>query len=790
MHNREPELIAGFNIDPAHEQMPLFEQQLVKDVWRDKYKYQLEGIPQHTFQRVARGIYANDSADEMNAAYTAMSKGLWIPAGRIMAGAGTSKHVTLMNCYVMGTIDDSMEGIFEELKKSSLTLRMGGGIGMDFSTLRPRGAALKRLGYGAMSSGAVSFMDNWDAMCRSIMSAGARRGAMMGTLADWHPDLIEFIEAKRQKGRLTNFNVSIKVSDALMQAVAEDATWALYFDVPPAVDPILYTFDNEEGTQYVYKEVRARDLWNQITRLTYEFSEPGVIFMDRVNEMNNLSYCEQIECTNPCGEQPLPPYGTCNLGAVNLSRMVKHPFTPHASFDMELLQDTVIVGTRFLDNVIEATEYPLPEQKQEEISKRRVGLGLTGLANALAQLGIRYGSDKAVKWVADVQKEIANQAYMTSALLAAERGAFPLYDASKYQLAPFVQKLDANVRDAIHVHGIRNGVLLTVAPTGTTSIAFGGNCSSGIEPVFAHHMTRKVLQADGTHAKYTSYDYGYLLYHKVMGIDIEAPKKLPDYMATAMELSVDDHLYMQCAVQEWTDASISKTINVPENTSFEDFQKVYTRAYGLGAKGCTTYRPSDVRGSVLEVANAPNTSEAPNTVSALVNPDMSKLAERPEILEGKTVKIKWPTLDNAFYLTVNYLNGKPFEVFISSKDEQFDEWTKALCLMISAILRRGGDFSFIHQELQQVKSANNQTFMGKKHFKSIVAYMGHKLEELFHGGVEVGVVSSAPTPELLVRELPPGVHGGWNTCPKCHEPTLIRQEGCDRCTSCGYSKCG
>ena len=412
-----------FNLDPSHSNLDLFAQEITQDIWKDKYRYDNESHPNESLRRVARAIYGDDDWD---AAYEAMAAGLWVPAGRIHAGAGTKKVVTLMNCYVCRTIDDSMVGIADALKDAMLTMQQGGGIGMDFSTLRPKRATLRRT--GAPASGPLTFMDMWDAMCQTIMSAGSRRGAMMGTMIDSHPDLLEFIDAKKTAGRLTNFNLSILVSDAFMDAIRHDAEWSLYFHEPLLDGNPLGTFEDDSGkTQYVYSIHPARELWDKITETTYAYSEPGIIFIDRINELNNLSGIEDIRCTNPCGEQPLPPWACCNLGANNLARMVMHPFSPQAFFNFELLQQITKIGVEFLDKVIDVTNYPLLEQKEEELSKRRIGLGITGLASAFTQMGLRYGSEESVVLARKIMRTIANEAYLTSTHLARDKGVFPLY---------------------------------------------------------------------------------------------------------------------------------------------------------------------------------------------------------------------------------------------------------------------------------------------------------------------------------------------------------------------------
>jgi len=769
-------------IPEIHTSVDDMSQALVFEVWSDKYRWRDESNTRATFARVVQAVYQHDDSTHAQEAYEAMCAGLWMPGGRIIAGAGTTKRVTLMNCYVNKKIEDSLDDIMHGVSIAALTQQQGGGIGTDFSTLRPSGAILHRT--GARASGPLPFMDMWHAMCSTIMSAGDRRGAMMGTISDTHPDLPKFITAKQEPNRLTNFNVSVLVSDAFMAAVQDDAEWVLHFNVEPAGERDLALremdfVDDDNVTQYVYEVWPARKLWALITKNTYEWSEPGVIFIDRINELNNLQYCEYIHCTNPCGEQPLPPNGTCNLGAVNLSRVVTNPFTETAEVNWPLLSDVVRVGVRFLDNVIDITNYPLPEQKEEELAKRRLGLGVSGLADCLAQLGLRYVSAQAVSVTEKIFQVICTTAYEASIDLGHERGSFPLFNLEKFVTGDsFAAKNLQTYHKSISLNGIRNGVLMTVAPTGTTSILYG-NVSAGIEPVFAHQSVRKVRQADNSFKEYTSYGYSFLLYAAHVGKQ-PGEFNLPAHMVEAKDLSIDDHVVIQAAVQRWVDASVSKTINVSESTSYEQFEKVYHLAYALGCKGCTTYRPSEVRGSILSRAGASNGRPS------------ESLPTRSEILRGITHKVKWPSMSSALYITVNQdEEGKPFEVFFNSKDARYIEWMTALSLMISAILRKSnGDATFIGEELGAVHSVHDTAWIHipgedkPKHFGSLIAYIGYILGSDFSALSDVGApeVRSGPVPTPLSVSRA-------ETCPSCLAPALTSSEGCKTCANCGYSDC-
>lgn len=766
------------------EDFDIFDNPLSKTIWLSKYRFYTSEVDiPSTLRRCVRGIYVNDHKALQALAEVAVAQGLFMPAGRIIAGADTSKRVTLMNCYVNATMEDSMEGIVDGLGNIMLTQQQGGGIGTDFSTLRPTGALLSRT--GSYASGPLPFMDTWNAACSTIMSAGDRRGAMMGTMSDTHPDLPKFIAAKHEKGRLTNFNVSVLVSDAFMEAVFDDEEWCLYFNVAPyhqrPAELEQWDFVDEQGMkQYVYSVWRARDLWDLITRSTYEYSEPGVIFIDRVNELNNLQYVENIRCTNPCGEQPLPPHGTCNLGAINLTQVIKNPFTPEAEIDWLKLHYAAAIGVRFLDNVIEVTNYPLEAQKVEEYNKRRIGLGISGLADALAMLGIRYGSTEAVRTYEAIQQAITLSAYTTSVHLAKERGSFPLFSAPEFFRGFAGTKLPEELQRQIALNGIRNGVLLTIAPTGTTSILFG-DISSGIEPVFAREAKRNVRQPDDSFKQYTTYNFSARLW-KYLNPDLEYPR----YMVEADDLKVYEHIAMQEAGQRWIDASISKTINVPENYSFEEFQDAYKLAYEAGLKGCTTYRPSATRGAILVKEGAETKSEAPTAVAA------PSTYARPQTLHSVTCKVKWPNLNSALYITLGFKeDGTPYEVFLNSKDQRFTEWMTTTTLMLSWLIRSGTPFEVLCDELRQIHSMEG-AFAEQQYRPSLVSFIGAKLKEMYNtyqGGVNSSEELAAPASGAPDTEAPKR-KTITDVCSSCGSYNTYYSEGCMKCRDCGYSKCG
>src|SRR5437762_2623285 len=651
-----------------------------QQIWDMKYRLKgpangpIAGEPidktiEDTWRRVATAAAGPEKDPQLWADrfYAAMSDFRFLPAGRVIAGAGAGRQVTLFNCFVMGEIPDDMGGIFAHLREAALTMQQGGGIGYDFATLRPKGTIVK--GVGADASGPLSFMDVWDAMCRTIMSAGYRRGAMMATLACDHPDIEAFIEAKREPGRLRMFNLSVLVTDAFMKAVEEDAPWELSFGGPGE-------------TKTVAKVLPARELWDKIMRATYAYAEPGVIFIDRINRRNNLWYCEEIHATNPCGEQPLPPYGA-------------------------------------------STE------------------------------------------------------------LAAEKGAFPLFDRDKYLAGETVAGLDPELRDAIAKNGIRNALLTSIAPTGTISL-FADNVSSGLEPVFSFRYTRNVLMPDGSRREEEVADYAYRVFRRLKGET--AP--LPDYFVDAQTLSPEDHVVMQAAVQRHVDSSISKTINMPADIPFDRFKDVYTQAYALGCKGCTTYRPNEVTGAVLE-ARPENSAEAP---MPQVQPRQAELPlpapaaprrpadpyeaggvvymtqplSRPEALPGQTYKIRWPDSEHALYITLNDIiqdgRRRPFEIFINSKNVEHFAWTVGLTRMISAVFRRGGDVSFVVEEMKAVFDPRGGAWIDGKYVPSLLAAIGDVIEQHM---IEIGFLPVRRRPEdaalaarVVNREPPPGPNAG------------------------------
>ena len=583
-------------------------------IWDTKYRYRdadvvHDGTIEDTWRRIAHALASvepKDSEAWESRFYAALQDFAFLPGGRIQAGAGTTRKVTLFNCFVMGMIEDSLDGIFDGLKEGALTMQQGGGVGYDFSTLRPRGTSAKSV--GAIASGPVSFMQIWDAMCATLLSTGARRGAMMATLRVDHPDIERFIDAKHDPHLLRHFNVSVQVTDAFMNAVEHDRDWALVFPLghdTPGDDEIVqrrWSGTTKEVPCRVVRHVRARDLWDKLMRATYEYAEPGVLFIDRINQANNLWYREHISATNPCGEIPLPAYGACDLGSINLVYFVRDPFTPKATLDLDAIAEVTQVAVRMMDNVIDLSQFPLAKQQEQARGTRHIGLGFTGLADALILLGLHYGEEHARREAATVMRTICHSAYRASIALAREKGAFPYFQRDAFLQGTFIKSLPEDIQQGIARDGIRNSHLTAIAPTGTISL-LANNVSSGIEPVYDFSFSRRVLEVDGSYRSYALNDYAYARWH-----DRHGDAARPPAFVTAQQLTPTTHLAMQAAVQPYVDNSISKTINVPREFSFEDFNDIYRHAYEQGLKGCTTFRPNPVTGAILEAANQPESA--------------------------------------------------------------------------------------------------------------------------------------------------------------------------------------
>lgn len=567
-----------------------------KIIWDTKYRFAPEGQTgdaclEDTWRRVASAVAAAepDPARWQTRFFEVLSTQRFLPGGRILAGAGTGRQITLYNCFVAGALQDSMDGILNALRETAITLQQGGGVGVDFSPLRPAGTSATRA--GTVASGPVSFLHVWNALGETMLSTNARRGAMMATLRCDHPDIEAFIAAKEEPGSLSHFNLSVLVTDAFMRAVEENTAWPLRYPGPERES------SSGNGVQ-VYREVSARDLWRQIATSAHHSGEPGVLFIDRINRENNLHYCEEITATNPCGEVPLPPFGACNLGSINLPALVLDPFTAQARLDEQGLVETAAIAMRFLDNVTDVSRFPMPQQEEQALATRRIGLGVTGLADMLAMLGLHYGTAQARQLSERLLRLIRDTAYRTSAELAAEKGAFPRFEARPFLESPFVQCLPEDIRTAISRHGLRNSHLLAIAPAGSISL-LADNVSSGIEPIFALSANRTIRGKDLRPHEYVVQDHAFRLWLEAGG-DKAA---IPDVFVTAEQLAVQAHLEMQACLQPLVDGAISKTINLPPQASVKDVQELFSAAYAKGLKGCTVFRRSCLTGHVLQARN-------------------------------------------------------------------------------------------------------------------------------------------------------------------------------------------
>ena len=811
------------------------------DVLHEKYLKAGESGIDDLFARVARAL-ASAEPEKLRAKYEALFLANLhagaIGAGRIMSAAGTDIQATLINCFVQpvgdciqGVDDEGFPGIYEALREAAETMRRGGGVGYDFSRIRPRGAYVK--GTHSMASGPCSYINVFDQSCSTVESAGARRGAQMGVLRIDHPDVLDFITAKRTPGRWNNFNVSVGVSDAFIQAVQDDLPWELVHVAIPG-DPLREqgAYQRADGL-WVYQTVQAQELWDTVMQSAYDFAEPGILFLDHINTDNNLHYCESIAATNPCGEEPLPPYGCCDLGPVILTRFVRQPFgfagTPE--FDFAAFESAVALQVRALDNVLDITFWPLPQQRDEAHAKRRIGVGFTGMGNTLAMLCLRYDTDEGRAMAARIAERMRDAAYAASVALAQEKGAFPKFDADGYLASgTFASRLPAALQNDIRQHGIRNSHLLSIAPTGTVSLAFADNASNGIEPAFSWMYKRKKREADGSTSEYAVEDHAWRLYRELGG-DV---KQLPDYFVSALEMSADDHIAMMEAVQPFVDTAISKTVNIPADYPYDDFKSLYLQAWRAKLKGMATYRPNSILGSVLEVHAAPPATPAtPEAVIAaaaqshtpsLVDPMRTVIESRPKgALSAVAEKVEYWTQEGKkrLYLVVSFLPvpnaegtgtvDRAIEFFMPvGQSSESQQWMTSSMRLLS-LAARGGFLARALSDMRKVawdrgpvrlgthqKADGTQVPMWHESEVAAVAYaIQHILERraklrapsALAGAVHAQEVQAQAQAQSHEPSTPPVMAG--KKCPECGAHAVIRKDGCDYCTQCGHlGTCG
>lgn len=829
-------------------------QEISVDTFLEKYAKGTEKEIPELQHRVAIALASNEADKEYwgPVFYQAQQDG-FVPGGRINSAAGMASESTLINCFIQpvgdsvsGYDDDGYPSIYIALGEAAETMRRGGGVGYDFSRIRPFHAYVK--GTQSHASGPLSYMRVFDRSCETVESAGGRRGAQMGVLRCDHPDIFSFITAKRTEGEFNNFNLSIGVTDKFMKTVEEKGMWQLTHKAKPSPDYIKENnsyFDEESG-KWVWKTIAAQDLWDLVMKSTYDFAEPGILFLDRMNEENNLYYCEVIEATNPCAEQPLPPYGCCDLGSVNLTKFVRNPFTPEAFFDEEAFKNVVRVGIRMLDNVLDVTSWPLEKQRQEAMNKRRIGLGFMGIGDTIIMLNKWYNKADGVQFAEYVSRVMRDTAYRTSIDLAKEKGSFPFFDKEKYLAGKFVSRLPEDIREDIATYGIRNSHLLSIAPTGTIAIAFADNASNGIEPPFSWVYDRKKRMADGSKKTFEVADHAWRLY-RAMGHDV---KKLPDNFVTALEMTVEAHTDIMKAVQPFIDTSISKTVNIPADYPYDQFKDLYMYAWKSGLKGLATYRPNSILGSVLsvkkeETAVAPVVNEEYDndngkTLDQIIDEMYAQPFEsrKDGMLPSITIKERFRTNEGEqkFLIIVSFMKivrktrfgtitiRRPVEFILEANfGVSSSSWDSAFRMM-SVGARYGVPVTKLIENLREITWEHGSVRYGTKlkdgkqvplWHGSDASAIGYIIEAaLIEDGFltqdgklakkytiatdgnesdavevpEVSTVSDTITVEVKAdQDLAPT----GRKCPECGAHNLVKRDGCDQCENCGYKgSCG
>lgn len=821
----------------AHTSSALPVQPISQDVLAEKYLKDGEKTEAELFARVARALASVEKPeirDEWEAKFLGNLHAGAIGAGRIMSAAGTDIQATLINCFVQpvgdciqGYDDQGYPGIYEALREAAETMRRGGGVGYDFSRIRPNGAEVK--GTHSIASGPCSYINVFDQSCATVESAGSRRGAQMGVLRIDHPDVLDFITAKRTPGRWNNFNVSVGVTDAFMKALQDNADWELVHRARPGRKVMAAGAYQRDDGKWVYRRVPARQLWDTIMKSTYDFAEPGILFLDAIGRDNNLNYCETIEATNPCGEQPLPPYGCCDLGPIILTRFVRNAFGQggEPTFDFAAFEDVVAIQVRALDNVLDVTFWPLDKQRAEAAAKRRIGVGFTGLGNTLAMLKLRYDRAEGRAMAARIAETMRNAAYRASVELAKEKGSFPQFDADRYLgkgskkgEGSFASRLPDDIKADIRKYGIRNSHLLSIAPTGTVSLAFADNASNGIEPPFSWTYTRRKREADGSRSEYVVEDHAWRLF-KSQGGDVD---NLPDYFVNALAMTAQEHVAMMEAVQPYVDTSISKTVNVPADYPYEDFKDLYQQAWKARLKGLATYRPNPILGAVLEAEPAKKEEKPADKAEAAVqqheqDPMRKVIERRPQgALNAVAEKIEYWTHEGQqrLYLIVSFLpvegtDGRTVERAIEffmpvGQSGESQQWITATMRMLS-LAARGGFLDRALSDMRKVTWDRGPVRLGTyekadgthvpRWHDSEVAAIAYAIQNLIAKRQEAVQASlfepgELPSVEPAVQAAPEssGIMAG-KKCSECGAYAMIRKDGCDYCTQCGMlGSCG